>query len=353
MSRWLERIQANTLNGSAKNIHQHYDLTTEFYKLWLDPQLLYSCAYFSTPSTTLEEAQLSKMDYICRKLQLKPSDKVVEIGSGWGALALHMAKHYGATVKGFNISKEQIAFARERAKRENLGRQVEFVEEDYRHIAGQYDAVVSIGMLEHVGAEYYKDFGRIVHRCIGDSGRGLIQSIGRNQLCPFSPWIRARIFPGAFAPTIRQIMGIFEPWDFSVLDVENLREHYAKTLEHWLNRFEDSVDRVHKIFGSEFVRAWRLYLWIYSCLPGGQSPIISNRFCGIKMPAHSMDACPPLCRIATSSKGTEMDSCEVLIVGVGQPVHPVLGNWGEGIRPAVESRLLAGDVILSPTGGYT
>lgn len=260
LSRWLERIQANTLDGSARNIHKHYDLTTDFYKLWLDSQLLYSCAYFPAPSTPLDEAQLAKMDYICRKVQLQPGDKVVEVGSGWGALALHMAKHYGATVRAFNISKEQILFAQERAVRENLSHQVEFVEDDYRNISGHYDSFVSVGMLEHVGKEYYKEFGRIVHRCIGDSGCGLIQFIGRNQSCPFSPWIRTRIFPGGYIPKLREIMDVFEPWDFSVLDVENLRAHYARTLEQWLSGFENSVDRVYKMFGSEFVRAWRLYL---------------------------------------------------------------------------------------------
>jgi cyclopropane-fatty-acyl-phospholipid synthase len=260
LSRWQERIQANTLDGAARNIHQHYDLTADFYKLWLDPQLVYSCAYFPTSAETLDEAQLAKMDYVCRKVQLQPGDKVVEVGSGWGALALYMAKHYGATVRAFNISKEQILFARERAMRENLSHHVEFIEDDYRNISGHYDTFVSLGMLEHVGAEHYKDFGRTIHRCIGDSGHGLIQFIGRNQPCPFSPWIRKRIFPGGYVPTLRQIMDIFEPWDFSVLDAEDLRHHYAKTLEHWLSRFESSADRVCKMFGPEFVRAWRLYL---------------------------------------------------------------------------------------------
>jgi len=260
LSRWLERIQANTLDGSARNIHQHYDLTTEFYKLWLDPQLAYTCAYFPTPSTTLEDAQLAKMDYVCRKVQLQPGEKVVEAGCGWGSLAIQMAKHHGVTVRAFNISKEQISFARERAKRENLSHQVEFIEDDYRNISGHYDAFVSVGMLEHVGAEHYKDLGRIIHRSIGDSGRGLLHFIGRNQLCPFSPWIKKRIFPGAYVPTLRQVMDVFEPWDFSVLDAENLRHHYARTLEHWLSRFESSEDRVREMFGSEFVRAWRLYL---------------------------------------------------------------------------------------------
>ncbi|MBZ5699782.1 MAG: cyclopropane-fatty-acyl-phospholipid synthase family protein [Acidobacteriia bacterium] len=260
VSRWLERVQANTLNGSARNIHHHYDLTADFYKLWLDPQLVYTCAYFPTPSATLEQAQLAKMDYICQKLHLRSGEKIVEAGCGWGALALHMAKNYRVTVRAFNISREQILFARERAKREGLTHQVEFIEDDYRNISGHSDVFISVGMLEHVGAEHYNPLGHIIHRTIGDSGRGLLHFIGRNQESPFSPWIRKRIFPGAYVPTLGQVMDIFEPWDFSVQDVENLRYHYAKTLEHWLSRFESSVNSISRMFGAEFVRAWRLYL---------------------------------------------------------------------------------------------
>ena len=260
VSRWLAWAQANTPRGSAKNIHTHYDLTSDFYKLWLDPRMVYTCAYFPSPSTSLEDAQLAKMDHVCRKVQLQQGEKVIEAGCGWGALAIHMAKHYGANVRAFNISKEQIAFARERAKKEGLSRQVEFIEDDYRNISGKCDVFMSVGMLEHVGAENYKRLGRVIHRAMGDSGRGLLHFIGRNQNRLFSPWIRKRIFPGAHAPSLRQVMDIFEPSDIAVLDVENLRFHYARTLEHWLARFERSTERVQEMFGADFVRAWRLYL---------------------------------------------------------------------------------------------
>ena len=260
ISRWLAWVQANTPRGSAKNIHKHYDLTSEFYKLWLDSRMVYTCAYFPTPSTSLEDAQLAKLDHVCRKVQLQPGEKVIEAGCGWGALAIHMARNYGANVRAFNISKEQIAFARERAEIEGVSHQVEFIEDDYRNISGSCDVFMSVGMLEHVGAENYKRLGRVIHRSIGDSGRGLLHFIGRNQNRPFSPWIRKRIFPGAHAPSLRQVMDIFEPSDLAVLDVENLRFHYARTLEHWLARFERSKERVQEMFGAEFVRAWRLYL---------------------------------------------------------------------------------------------
>ena len=260
VSLWLNLSQNNSLRGSAKNIHRHYDLDVNFYKLWLDAQLVYTCAYFPSPDASLEEAQIAKMDHVCRKIQLQPGERVVEAGCGWGALAIHMAKHYGANVRAYNVSKEQIAFARQRAAREGLSHQVEFILDDYRNISGSFDAFVSVGMLEHVGTAHYAELAAAIHRAIGDSGRGLLHFIGRNFDRPLSPWIRKHIFPGAHAPVLSAVMKMFEPYDASVLDVENLRFHYAKTLEHWLARFERARDRVAAMFDEEFVRMWRLYL---------------------------------------------------------------------------------------------
>ncbi len=263
-SRWLDWLQANTLRGSARNIHQHYDLNVDFYKLWLDSKLVYTCAYFPEADATLEQAQIAKMDHICRKIRLQPGERVVEAGCGWGALALHMARHYGARVRAFNISHEQISVARDRAKREGLEKLVEFVEDDYRniptHASGHYDAFVSVGMLEHIGLHNYETLGQVIQRTIGENGRGLLHFIGRNRPHAFSPWIRKRIFPGAYAPSLAQSLAVLEPWNFSVLDVENLRMHYARTLEFWLDRFENAWNSVVKMFGVEFARAWRLYL---------------------------------------------------------------------------------------------
>jgi len=260
LAKGLGYLQRNSLRGARKNIHRHYDLSNDFFQLWLDPQLVYSCAYFPSNALTLDEAQVAKMDYICRKLNLRPGERVLDIGSGWGALALHMARHYGVTVRGFGISREQVLWARRRAMEADLGDRVEFIEDDYRNVLGTYDALVSVGMLEHVGAEHFKDMGRIIDRSLGPSGRGLMHTIGRNSPRPFSTWITKRIFPGAYAPTLRETMDIFEPWDFSILDVENLRSHYARTLEHWLERFEGSVHQVSAMFGADFARMWRLYL---------------------------------------------------------------------------------------------
>lgn len=258
--RWLDWMQGNTVRGSRRNIHHHYDLSNDFYRLWLDRQMVYTCAYFPTADATLEDAQTAKMDLVCRKVWLRPEETVVEAGCGWGALALHMARHYGVRVKAFNISHEQIVFARERARREGLSSRVEFIEDDCRNISGRFDAFVSVGMLEHLGPKNYAEFSRVIRRTIGHCGRGLLHFIGRNYPRTFSVWMRKRVFPGAYAPSLQEAMNVFEPQDFSVLHLENLRAHYAKTLEHWLGRFEQSYEAVVEKFGPQFARMWRLYL---------------------------------------------------------------------------------------------
>jgi cyclopropane-fatty-acyl-phospholipid synthase len=171
-----------------------------------------------------------------------------------------MARQYGARVRAFNTSHEQIVYARERARREGLNDCVEFVEDDWRNIAGSCDVFMSVGMLEHVGRENYELLGDVVQRTLKPTGRGLIHSIGRNRPLPIDPWIERRIFPGAYPPAIGEIMDIFEPHCLSVLDDENLRLHYAQTLEHWLSRFENASRRVAAMFDERFVRTWRLYL---------------------------------------------------------------------------------------------
>ena len=259
-SRCMHVWQENTLRGSRHNIHHHYDLGNDFYKLWLDPQLVYTCAYFPAPTSTLEEAQNAKLDYVCRKLSLQPGETVVEAGCGWGALALHMARQYGAKVKAFNVSREQIVFARERALREGLNHQVQFIEDDYRNVSGKFDVFASVGMLEHVGAEHYHELVDVIHRSIGEDGRGFLHFIGRNQKASFSRWMRKRVFPGAYVPTLAQALEALEPRNLSVFDIENLRLHYANTVEHWLDRFERAQNRVAAMYDERFVRTWRLYL---------------------------------------------------------------------------------------------
>ena len=259
---WLgHRRIANSRDKARENIHYHYDIGNDFYKLWLDSEAMqYTCAYFSNPEFSLEQAQVAKLHHVCRKLQLKPGDIVVEAGCGWGGLALFMAKNYGAKVRAYNISAEQVKYATEKAARLGLSGQVEYLLDDYRNITGEYDVFVSVGMLEHVGNRDYPGLGKIIHRCLKPQGRGLIHTIGRITPRPMNGWVERRIFPGAYPPTIGEMMQIFEPSRFSVTDIENLRLHYSKTLEQWSQRFEQNKDRVEAMLDKKFIKSWRLYL---------------------------------------------------------------------------------------------
>ena len=253
------KSKINTPDGSKKHIHHHYDLGNEFYRLWLDEKMVYTCAYYPQEQATLEQAQIAKMDHVCRKVRLEPGQTVIEAGCGWGSLALHMAKNYGVKVRAFNISEEQIAFAQERAVKEQLSGQVEFIKDDYRNVSGKFDAFVSIGMLEHVGLDHFDTLGEVIKRSLEPDGIGIIHSIGRNHVIPVNEWLEKRIFPGSYPPSIREMLPIFEE-RFSILDLENIRLHYAKTLLEWLARFDRNIDTIRSMYDEPFVRAWRLYL---------------------------------------------------------------------------------------------
>ena len=264
---WVERLSVrlpspNTPTVARRNVQHHYDLGNDFYQLWLDEQLVYTCAYFEHPQVSLEDAQRAKLDLVCRKLCLRPGETVVEAGCGWGALALHMARSYGVRVKAFNVSREQIAFARDRATREGLAGQVDFIDDDYRNVTGEYDVFVSVGMLEHVGVNHYDRLAEVLNRVMRRArGRGLLHFIGRDIARPLNAWVRRRIFPGAYPPTLAEVTTrILAPARMSVLDVENLRLHYARTLAHWGERFATVEDHVRSRYGEEFRRAWELYL---------------------------------------------------------------------------------------------
>ncbi|WP_372971966.1 class I SAM-dependent methyltransferase [Marinobacter sp.] len=265
--KWLEALWRNHnprstgVSEAKENIHHHYDLGNEFYRLWLDQaEMQYTCAYYETPDLTLEQAQLAKLEHVCRKLRLKPGMTVVEAGCGWGGLARYMARNYDVKVHSYNISKEQLAYAREEASRQQLDHLIDYVEDDYRNISGQYDAFVSIGMLEHVGKENYQALSELIRRSLKPGGMALLHSIGRNRPMLMNAWIEKRIFPGAYPPSISEFMGICEHGDFSVLDVENLRLHYAQTLSQWMERFQSSREKVTEMYDEHFARAWEMYL---------------------------------------------------------------------------------------------
>ena len=264
---WPQRLRmtfsrGNSLSHARHNVHHHYDLGNPFYQLWLDRELVYTCAYFEDPEMSLEDAQVAKLELVCRKLRLRPGETVIEAGCGWGALAIHMARNYGVSVKAFNVSREQLAYARARAAREGLSDRVEFIDDDYRNVSGEFDAFVSIGMLEHVGPQHYHSLADVLRRCLKrDNGRGLLHFIGRDVPRPLNAWINRRIFPGAYPPTLAEVTrGILAPGGMSVIDVENLRLHYRETLAHWSNRFASAKDQVRATYGEAFRRAWELYL---------------------------------------------------------------------------------------------
>jgi cyclopropane-fatty-acyl-phospholipid synthase len=263
---WRARLGAllappNSLRDARRNVY-HYDLGNDFYQLWLDPDLVYTCAYYADPAMSLAQAQRAKLDLVCRKLRLRPGDTVVEAGCGWGALALHMARNYGVTVKAFNVSREQLGFARARAEREGLTGQVEFIDDDYRNVRGEYDVFVSVGMLEHVGLRHFHSLSDVLHRTVRrQGGRGLLHFIGRDVPIPLNAWIRRRVFPGAYPPTLAEVTSrVLGPAGMSVVDVENLRLHYARTLEHWSAGFADAADQIKSTYGEAFFRTWELYL---------------------------------------------------------------------------------------------
>lgn len=264
---WGYFMRRNTEEGSRKNIAAHYDLGNEFYSLWLDREAKqYTCAYFENPKDSIEKAQVAKLDLVCRKLRLQPGETVVEAGCGWGGFALHAVRKYGVKVRAFNISKEQIAYAREKAERLGIGPdRLEYVHEDYRVIGRerrQYDKFASIGMFEHVGKENYAALYDIIHRAVKPKGMALVHSISRIAPAPLDPWLEKYIFPGAYIPSLAEMVTPVEKKDrpLHVVDVENLRYHYALTLDHWSARLEQNAAKIRAQYGEAFLRMFRMYL---------------------------------------------------------------------------------------------
>lgn len=260
LARYASLPRINTLTRSRQNVHHHYDVGNDFYSMWLDEELVYTCAYFENDEATLEQAQIAKMEHVCRKLRLEPGDRVIEAGCGWGSLAIYMAKNYDVKIRAFNVSTEQVRYAKERAKRLGIESQVEFIEDDYRNVSGKYDVFVSVGMLEHVGKAHYATLGRVIDKSLRQHGRGLLHSIGRSTPSPMNPWIERRIFPGAHIPSLREMLEVLEVVDLQVNDVENLRLHYARTLENWLERFEEHAEEIEEMYDEAFYRTYQLYL---------------------------------------------------------------------------------------------
>jgi cyclopropane-fatty-acyl-phospholipid synthase len=262
ISRGLKRFQqANTVGGAARNVAHHYDIGNEFYKLFLDDGMQYSCAYFLDDGESLEDAQQNKLRLIAAKLRLESGLRILDIGSGWGDLALYLATMADVRVTGVTLSREQHALSNEKARAAGLAERVRFELRDYREVAGPFDRIVSVGMFEHVGVRHYGEFFAKAKSLLAPSGLMLLHSIGH--MSPpgtASPWLRKYIFPGAYSPALSEVFTALEQAGLWATDLELLRLHYAKTLAHWGARFEANRGRVAELYDERFCRMWEFYL---------------------------------------------------------------------------------------------
>ena len=253
--------QRNNKNRAKRNVAHHYDLDGRLYDLLLDPDRQYSCAYFEHPGQTLGDAQLGKKRHIAAKLLVEPGQSILDIGSGWGGLALYMAEYCGADVTGVTLSEEQLGIARERATQKNMGHAVDFRLQDYRAVQGRFDRIVSVGMFEHVGVGYYDTFFSKAAGLLADDGVMLLHSIGSSDGPGVTnPWMAKYIFPGGYAPALSEILPAIERAGLIVTDIEILRLHYAETLKAWRENFALHCAEALAIYDERFCRMWEFYL---------------------------------------------------------------------------------------------
>ncbi len=253
--------QRNPVGRARKNVAHHYDLSAEMYRLFLDDDLQYSCAYFENGDETLEEAQEKKKRHIAAKLRLQPGQRILDIGSGWGGLAIDLARRADVEVLGVTLSEEQHRIAVERAKASELSDRVHFELRDYRDVTGRFDRIVSVGMFEHVGVTRYDEFFAKVFELLTDDGLALLHSIGHmSPPSTASPWLRKYIFPGAYSPALSEVFAATERQHLWVSDVEVLRVHYADTLVEWNRRFQQNRARIAELYDERFCRMWEFYL---------------------------------------------------------------------------------------------
>jgi cyclopropane-fatty-acyl-phospholipid synthase len=260
--KWANLVdEHNSRRAAARNVSHHYDLSLELYRAFLDADLQYSCAYFESESLTLEEAQAAKKRHIAAKLGLAPGQRVLDIGCGWGGLALTLAAEAGVAVDGITLSAEQLATARARAEALGLASRVNFSRTDFRDVAGRYDRIVSVGMFEHVGRPNYQAFFDVVADHLADDGVAVIHSIGRFRgPSATDPFTAKYIFPGGYIPALSEVMPVVERSGLRVADIEILRLHYAYTLHGWYQRFQAARAEMAALYDERFCRMWEFYL---------------------------------------------------------------------------------------------
>ncbi|HQR10742.1 MAG TPA: cyclopropane-fatty-acyl-phospholipid synthase family protein [Casimicrobiaceae bacterium] len=269
------RFSNRSLVQAKENARSHYGLGADFYRFWLDqPAMMYTCGYWNEGTQSLEDAQRNKMDHVCRKVLLQSGDSFVDIGCGWGGLLFHALDHYGALGTGINTCTEQVAELREDIARRKLQEKVAVLECDFREIPQKYDKLLSIGTLEHAGRDQLPEVVRAHADCLKPGGLGVIHFIGHVGVRDTEFYIRKHIFPGGWIPSLAQALAEMERCGLEVLDVENLRRHYALTLDAWADRFDSHWQEIHALdpvrFDEYFRRKWRIYL--YSCAEMFRSP---------------------------------------------------------------------------------
>ena len=262
LSRMLRAFQQyNPIGKAQQNVAHHYDLSRELYELFLDEDLQYSCAYFSSPDDSLEQAQENKKRHLAAKLRLSPGQRVLDIGSGWGGLAFDIARRADVQVLGVTLSEEQYRLSTERAKTLGLSDRVHFELIDYRKVTGRFDRVISVGMFEHVGVNHYPTFFDRVRDLLEPAGVAVLHSIGhRSPPGNASAWMRKYIFPGAYGPALSETLAAIEKTDLWVADIEILRLHYARTLREWYRRFQRNRAEIEQLYDERFCRMWEFYL---------------------------------------------------------------------------------------------
>ncbi len=251
----------NRIINSKKNVSHHYDISEKLYDLFLDDKRQYSCAYFKNENDSLDKAQTNKIDHIIKKLNIKPNQRILDIGSGWGSLAIDIAKKTNASVTGITLSKNQFDYSNKKVKEMNLDNQIDFKLIDYRELNEKFDRIVSVGMFEHVGRKFYKTYFKQVSNLLKDDGISLIHTIGSvNSPRNPQPWITKYIFPGGYTPSLSEIAVPIEKSGLIISDMEVLRMHYSHTLRHWKERFLSRKQEVLEMFDEKFMRMWEFYL---------------------------------------------------------------------------------------------
>jgi len=263
LQRFMKCQRETPAQEQIENVQYHYDLGNDFFKLWLDKTMSYSCAYFKTPEDSLEQAQLQKIDHSLRKMQLKEGETLLDIGSGWGWLIIKAAREYGVKALGITLSKEQEEETKQRVKDEGLEDQVEVRQADYRDLAVEghsFDKIVSLGMFEHVGKQYIPTYFFCLKKLLKPQGLSLLHTLTRPVESPSNPWLEKYIFPWGYIPSLREVVWALPENCFHLIDVESLRMHYVMTTDRWADNFEKVTEQVKEKHGERFVRMWRLYL---------------------------------------------------------------------------------------------